>query len=189
VDEPIEAADSPNPLGERPASGLAHGLRWAIKRSFVQYVRGMPDGRGWVGNGALPIGTDEMFFSLDRDNSAPVGAGPASQVWAFAGDVRFTGHFGLLFVRIARPWLHVDGQTATMTVDDPHGDPAAPRVPLVTARLDTLEVRDGTTVCMGVQVRLAEAAVEVFNEVYPAGESFEDFVVQLPSLLSLSNLH
>jgi hypothetical protein len=166
--------------GEPAPSGLAHGLRWAIKRSFLAYVRRMPDGRGWVGEGAVPVGTDEMFFGLDPDNTKTTATGG---VWAFAGDVRFTGHFGMLSVRITRPWLHLDGPTALVTVEDPYGDPAAARLGLVSARVEQVEVREGTQVYLGTDVRLEEAAIGVFNEVYPVGEPFEDFVVQVPLLL------
>lgn len=33
------------------------------------------------------------------------GSSGGSRVWAFRGDVRFSGHFGMLFVRVANPWL------------------------------------------------------------------------------------
>jgi hypothetical protein len=133
-----------------------------------------------------------MFFSYDAEASAgaPAGSGPdgvatseSARVLAFAGDVRFTGHFGMLFVRIARPWLEVEGDVVTVTVEDPHGAAGAPRVPLVTARLERLPDQDGTALLLGHDVRLTESAVDVFNEVYPAGEAFEDFAVQVPCLL------
>jgi hypothetical protein len=162
-----------------PPSGLVHGLRWGIKRSFIEYVQRMPDGRGWVGDGALPIAPNDIFFQFDAPNSAD--SAESAAVLAFTGDVRFTGHYGMLFVRVARPRLHVSGNTAVMTIEDSQGGEQSSRVPLVTAELELIETRDGTEIWGGANVHLSDTAVELFNEVYAAGEPFETFVVQIPA--------
>lgn len=167
--------------GPTPAEGSAivHGLRWGLKRSFLEYVRRMPDGKGWVGNGAVPIAGDEMFFSYDAEQSQPAEAGEPGTVYAFAGDVRFSGHFGMLSVHIVRPWLQVDGDSAVLTIADSDGR----RRPLVRAQLQQVQLAEASpasAIIAGTAVRLDEAGVELFNDVYPAGEPFEDFVIQVP---------
>jgi hypothetical protein len=156
------------------SAGLVHGLRWGIKASFIDYVRRMPDGKGSVGDGAVPVGTGDLFYEYDAEAST------ADAVLAFRGDVRFSGHFGMLFVRIANPRLELDGSSAVLTIDDPDARADAPRVPLVTARMQHVGTRDGTQVWGSDDVALTAEGVALFNEVYPAGEPFEPLVVQVP---------
>lgn len=160
-------------------TGLVHGLRWGIKRSFVDYVRRMPDGRGSVGEGAVPVGTGDLFYEYDAAASGPGGDG--ATVWAFRGDVRFTGHMGMLFVRVAHPRLELrDGGSVVVTIEDPQAQAGAPRVPLVTGTLQHLGTREGTQVWGSDDVVLTAEGVPLFNEVYAEGEPFEQLVVQLP---------
>jgi len=131
------------------------GLRWEIKRSFLRYIARMPDGACSVTDGADPV--DESAFRFE----------PAGDL-RFRGVVRFSGHHGFLFVRIADPELQVDGTRGTLTIA---GEPA--RVPLVTCELSAEP--DGTT--KGTAVRLTAEGAELFNAVYPAGEPFDDFTI------------
>jgi hypothetical protein len=154
-------------------SDLVHGLRWGLKASFVDYVRRMPDGKGSVGDGAVPVGSHDLFYSYDAEASGP-------SVWAFRGDVRFSGHYGMLFVRVAHPRLELDGAAAVLTIEDPHAQEGAARVPLVTATLQQVETRGDTEVWGSNDVALTAAGVQLFNDVYAEGEPFEPLVVQLP---------
>jgi len=137
------------------------GLRWGIKRSFLRYIARMPDGACSVTDGADPV--DESAFRFESAGDL-----------RFRGDVRFSGHHGLLFVRIADPELLVDGTRGTLTVAGDPRDPDGPeRVPLVTFELT--DAGDGTT--NGTVVRLTPHGAELFNSVYPAGEPFDDFTI------------
>lgn len=158
---------------------LGPGLRWGIKASFVDYVRRMPDGKGSVGNGAVPIGAGDLFYSYDAEASTTRDDG--RQIWAFRGDVRFSGHFGMLFVRIAHPRIEVDSAWSVLTIEDPEGREDAPRVPLVTARPRQVPGKDGVVVWVADEVALTAEGVALFNEVYAEGEPFEPLVVQLPA--------
>lgn len=158
------------PPGER----LVHGLRWGIKTTFIEYLRRMPDGRGSVGDGAVPVGTNEIFFEFDPTVEPEVE--PGQTAWAFRGDVRFTGHYGMLFVRIAQPWLVVDSGSATLTIIGPDDI----RVPLVTASLESGGGRSETAIWISSDVRLTAAGVPLFNDVYQEGEPFDHLVVQVP---------
>ena len=167
-----------SPIGQQtePAAAptLVHGLRWGLKASFVDYVRRMPDGRGSVGDGALPVGQGDLFFEFD-------GPLDESRGWSFRGDVRFSGHMGMLFVRIARPQVTLSGDTFTLSVEDPAGVEDAPRLLLVTGTIRRVESPSGTDVWLSEDVRLTAAGAEVFNDAYAEGEPFEPIIVQVPS--------
>ncbi|ONH31642.1 HtaA domain-containing protein [Pseudofrankia asymbiotica] len=170
-------ATTPSP--DAAPKGLVHGLRWGLKRSFIDYVRRMPDGRGSVGDGAVPVGSGDLFYQHDAARSTD-GSSGGPRVWAFRGDVRFSGHFGMLFVRVANPWLEIDGSTAVLSIEDPGARDDAPRVRLVTATLQHLGDRDGTELWGSDDVALTAEGVAIFNDVYAEGEPFEPLMVQLP---------
>ncbi|BCB89801.1 HtaA domain-containing protein [Phytohabitans suffuscus] len=166
---------------EVPSSGgdqPVHGLRWGIKTSFIEYLRRMPGSRGSVGDGAVPVGSHEIFFAFDPTVRPP--AGPDQLAWAFRGDVRFTGHYGMLFVRVASPWVVVSAGSAVLTIAPPREPEDAPRVPLVTATLEPAGRRAGTEAWVSTSVSLTGAGAALFNDVYPEGEPFEPLTLQVP---------
>jgi hypothetical protein len=160
--------------------GIPHGLRWGIKSSFIDYVRRMPDGKGSVGDGAVPVGTGDLFYAYDAEASTQT---DDARVIAFRGDVRFSGHMGMLFVRIAHPRLEIRGEDAVLTIEDPEARPDGPRVPLVRATMVRLDAPPGSgaEIWGAEKVVLTSEGVELFNEVYAEGEPFEPLVVQLPA--------
>ncbi len=155
----------------------AFGLRWGIKRSFVDYVRRMPDGKGWVGDGALPVGTHEVLYGSDVAGRRTAADGAEERFWAFRGDVRFSGHAGMLAVRLAAPVLTLRDGAGDLTVAG-FGDE---RLTLVTLRLTAQPAPEGTQLWHGEDVRLTEAGTELFNEVYAPGEPFEQMTLVLPA--------
>ena len=170
---------------------IPFGLLWGIKRSFVTYVRRMPDGQGSIHDGAVPLGEDTILFPVAEAMGKAAGgaaggvaegaADPApDHTWAFRGDVRFRGHGGMLFVRVAAPLITVRGDTAELSIEDPYARAGADRVPLVTLRLKSGPAPEGAAVWLGSDVRLTEAGSQLFNDVYPAGEPFEQLSVVLP---------
>jgi hypothetical protein len=171
------ATDAPD-AGEIP-----FGLIWGIKRSFVAYVRRMPDGQGSIHDGALPLGEDTILFPAGADAGADAGAlgAGADRAWAFRGDVRFRGHGGMLFVRVAAPVLTLTGDQAQLSIEDPYARADAERVPLVTLTLRPGPAPEGVEVWLGSDVRLTEAGVGLFDDVYAAGEPFEQLSVILPA--------
>jgi hypothetical protein len=170
------AGDGPNSEG----GGIPHGLRWGIKSSFLDYVRRMPDGKGSVGDGAVPVGAGEIFYTYDPDGSARVEDG--ARTLAFRGDVRFSGHYGMLFVRIAHPRLEITGEEAVLTIEDPQARPDGPRVPLVRVLLERVPTpAEAQAEVWGARtVTLTAEGVEMFNDVYAENEPFEPMVIQLP---------
>jgi hypothetical protein len=165
-----------------PPPELRAGLRWGIKTSFVDYVRRMPDGKGWLGEGAVPVGPYEVLFPPLEVGSRTMDDGTVERFWAFRGDVRFSGHAGMLFVQVASPVLtEIDG-AARLTVADPAAPDGPEGLHLVTLRLAREPGPHGYELWRGTDVRLTEAGTALFNDVYPAGEPLEPLTVLLPVL-------
>ena len=167
------------PPGAPTPGDVPFGLLWGIKRSFIAYVRRMPDGQGSIHDGAVPLGEDTILFPPVPD-AGPAAAG-ADRTWAFRGDVRFRGHGGMLFVRVAAPLITVRGDVGELSIEDPYARPEGDRVPLVTLRLEPGPAPEGATVWLGSDVRLTEAGSVLFNDVYQPGEPFEQLSVILPA--------
>lgn len=157
-----------------------YGLRWGIKDSFVAYIGRMPDGKVSVGAGAYHTETGAFAYSPVQSARRTDLDGVEARIWEFAGDVRFGGHFGMLFVRIASPTIAVRGGVGELTVADPYAREEEKRQVLATVRLEPVEADEGLVEWRSNEVRLHESAVEVFNEVYPAGEALEQFSILLP---------
>ncbi|SEO85235.1 HtaA domain-containing protein [Trujillonella endophytica] len=171
-------------MSEQPADGstgeIPFGLLWGIKRSFIAYVRRMPDGQGSIHDGAVPLGDDTLLFPADDATASAAAAPDVDHVWAFRGDIRFKGHGGMLFVRVAAPLITVRGEEADLSIEDPYARADAARVPLVTLRLQPGPAPEGAQVWLGSDVRLTEAGSVLFNDVYQPGEPFEQLSVVLP---------
>lgn len=169
------SSSSANTTGAGEFTVPPHGLRWAIKYSFLGYVARMPDGQAYLGAGVGVTEQNELVFPLDEEETRVPG------VFAFGGDVRFAGHYGMLFVPIARPRVEVHAGRAEMTIADPASKDGGARLRLVEFDLaepehdGDLERRDAT------DVRLAAEAVELFGDVYQAGEPFEPLAITVPT--------
>ncbi|GAA3382689.1 hypothetical protein GCM10020369_05600 [Cryptosporangium minutisporangium] len=156
------------------------GLRWGIKHSFVDYIRRMPDGQGAVSNGARPVGDYEIVYAPEATGHRPGPDGSSERFWLFNGDVRFAGHFGMLSVRIAYPRIVLSGDQAQLDIADPYSNDREQRLFLATLTLTEVPAEDGVERWVGSDVRLAAGGVELFNEVYPAGEKLEDLRIDVP---------
>ncbi|PHV66152.1 HtaA domain-containing protein [Williamsia muralis] len=151
-------------------AGPTLGLRWPIKRTFVNYVRGMTDGKGSATHGASVTGSMEFLYENDPGFSS-------TDEWRFRGDVRFAGHSGLLFVKIADPRITVVGAdgVAELTVVDPYGSDT--RLKLATLRVSPQHRPDGIQMWTGTDVRLSAEGVGLFNDVYQPGEEFDSLEI------------
>ncbi|MCU1482993.1 MAG: hypothetical protein JWQ19_3779 [Subtercola sp.] len=165
-------ADSDNDNDNDPEAGLV----WSIKRSFVDYVTRMHDGRGNVTGGAMPTSGGQIIFSPDpKPRDCPL---DADEMLAFVGDVRFTGHAGLLFVRIANPRVTLRGQRAELDIAHPYKLESTERWPLVDFEVAP-QIMAGRQALVAERVSLRPEAVELFNDVYPAGELFDPIIIAL----------
>jgi len=163
------------------------GLRWLIKRSFLQYVARTSDGQCSTTDGASVVNDNVFLF---ESNSATVSPGNAAVRASFTGDVRFSGHHGFMFVRIADPQIEVTDGIGSLSVIDYLTPEADSRRDLVTFKAQLIESNDEPlAVLVGTDVRLTIEGAELFNDVYPPGEPFEDLEAQLihPTSLSKDN--
>lgn len=147
------------------------GLRWGVKTSFVRYVAALPDGRVSVGRGATPLAGDIALFPPREPAPEP------QESEAFEGEVRFSGHGGLLLVQVAHPSVVIDGASAIVTVADTTEDGTATRLPIARCTLSVPQHSAGLTVRHGTDVRLLASGVAMFNHVYTEGELFDDLTI------------
>lgn len=162
------------------------GLRWAIKRSFLSYLARVPDGRMSATDGATLTDEGEVVWDVAPDLAAAVPPG-ADQVLTFSGDLRFSGHGGLLFVRVADPHIVLSGDTGELSIVETFSQVEGSRLLLVTFRVAHRSYVAGCEVLSADEVRLTDDGTEVFNMVYPAAEPFEPFTVLWPSYPSRSD--
>ena len=155
------------------------GLRWGVKRSFVEYIARMPDGRMSVLEGASLSELNELVWRPDLSGDASEGSAD-ERTYAFKGDVRYGGHGGLLFVQLADPLVTVRGDVGEMTVLDSLSKVEGARLHLVTFIVDGSINADGVDLLTASDVRLTEQGAEVFNAVYAAGEQFEPLTITWP---------
>src|SRR5690242_9253137 len=80
-------------------------LRWAVKESFLDYIRGLSDGAIETFDGCQ---LEHGVFAF-AGNSAGDG-GPS-----FTGGIRFTGFAGMLDVRLVDPMIEGEGVDKTLT--------------------------------------------------------------------------
>lgn len=147
-------------------------LQWGVKQSFLNYLAGLPDGRAAVSPGVTALDDRAVIFPAEPDRVGD--SEPGESVLRFSGEVRFGGHGGLLFVRIADPWLHLRGHEGEMTVSDPFLTEAPGRVALVTFNVPAMT---GPGPWTADEVRLTEAGSDIFNEVYEPRTLFDPLVL------------
>ncbi len=156
-----------------------YGLLWGIKSSFVTYIARMPDGQGSLSDGATTHESDklECFFPpLDRETAQ------AEQTWSFRGDVRFSGHANMLFVRIAHPRLEARGDRTVLTIAPGLPPMRPPGSSWRRCGSNVVRATPDVDVWHGTEVLLTEAGADIFNNVYaPGGEPLEQFTMHVPT--------
>jgi len=155
------------------------GLRWALKRSFLDYIARAPGGRGSLSDGATATELKEIVFEPDlRNPPAPARGGTFR---AFRGTVTFSGHFGMLLVRIANPWITIQEEHGELTVLDPFQREGDARLRLATFDIDGHTIADGFEHWTAADVWLAPEGCMLFNDVYPAAEPLEPLTIIVPA--------
>jgi len=151
------------------------GLHWGIKGSFMDYIAAISDGQALATDGATPTAGNVLVF--EPAPPPPPEPEDADLMLAFRGGVRFSGHSGLLFVRIIDPWISVHGRDAVLTVRDPNKPDSRPRLPLARFTLEPRPASGDIRIWVSKIVELAEEGTALFNDVYPAGEAMEPLAV------------
>lgn len=145
-------------------SGSVGTLRWAVKESFIDYIRGLSDGNIEAFDGA--VWSDGAFVFPGE----AAGDGGVS----FLGGVRFTGFAGMLDVRLVDLMIEGDGPNKTLTALVGPKSIAA-RVAIATIDADhPLRVGENWT----ATPKLTFEGVRIFGDVYQVGAEMAALVVE-----------
>lgn len=148
------------------------GLAWAVKHSFVSYVRSLPDGQIQVADGAATTSDGEFYFPLVNVTQTADGLLSVQ----FGGVVTFTGHHGLLTVELRRPRIDLGVVDNSLFVA---GRPA--EVCLGRLALPKPATRAGVTMWSRVPVSVAREGGAVFGGSYKAGEPLAPLTFRIPT--------
>lgn len=154
------------------------GMRWGVKESFVDYIARAPGGQVSVTEGAGFVAESRQFaFPLLDATRFDVAANAG--VLEFAGDVRFSGHFGFLYLPLTRPRIEVAAGVARLSFVVPDGREGDDE-PVVLAELDwPLPDREDALAWHSTRVRLAPAGAPLFNGSYGVGEPLDAVTIAL----------
>lgn len=138
-------------------------LRWAVKDSFLRYVR------------VIAAGTVECTGTQESPDGAFVWPLQAvvrdadALVLEFEGSVRFVAHGGFLDVDLAAPALRLGAESSELSIATPTG-----RVVIAT-------VADGDGAPSGLLTpRLTAEGGALFGGVYPADTEFAPLMARVP---------
>ena len=148
------------------------GLLWSIKRSFLMYIARLNSGYISAEGGASNYKGSFLFeYPSDASRQDP-------NVLNFRGGVQFTGHHGMLSLKISDPMIKEENGKFTLFVKS-NLNPDKNRA-FVNFTMTELAPKDGFYAFRGEDVRLHESALDLFDNMYEADEQFEDFVLCIP---------
>jgi hypothetical protein len=139
-------------------------LRWAVKESFLDYVRGLSDG------------TIDTFDGCEVEDGVFVFAGESAGDGglSFTGGIQFTGFAGMLDVRLVDPMIEGDGIDTTVTALVGPKSIAA-RVAIATVE-SAGPLRGGAA--WTATPKLTFEGVRVFGDVYQVGTELAPLVLE-----------
>ncbi|MGK6310260.1 HtaA domain-containing protein [Variovorax sp. DT-64] len=143
----------------------AVGLEWGFKESFRDYLARM---RGTVEviEPAETVGNSFFFPFAGRSKMG------SALVLRFGGEVGFTGHGGLLRLRLAHPMLVFDQRSVCFAVTHPQNDGGL----VVIAHL-VPGVAAGP-----IPATLSQAGSDLLMGTYPEGTELDPILLRLPNL-------
>ncbi|NKX53094.1 HtaA domain-containing protein [Arthrobacter mobilis] len=155
------------------------GLTWGVKRSFVNYLTSLPDGDISAAEGASQVAPG-LFNFLPGGGSFDPAAGTG--VLRFRGDVRLSGHYGMMFVQIASPWIEFgpDGGTLTTAIGEPDTE-ASERIALVAFDAAAPQLVAGSLVWPALETRLTREGSDVFNHQYGTNQPMDPLSIRVPA--------
>lgn len=164
----------------KPVAIAAGSLSWGVKQSFRDYVTS-PIAKGAIStSGARSVGGAFVFGQAS--GSTFNGATGTS---AYSGSVRFTGHGGILDLRLANPVVRVESASSATLLLSVNGA----TVPFATLALASASKRtaDGAVTFSGVPAALTPQGAAAFvngeSQFYPAGTALDPltFTIGSPS--------
>ncbi|MFT4052812.1 MAG: HtaA domain-containing protein [Microbacterium sp.] len=142
-------------------------LRWAVKDSFLHYVRDIAAGTTRLSDGARQ--EDDGTFSWPL-----VSATRADDQLrlVFGGSVRFTAHGGFLDVDLRDPRLVLTDHSGSLSIA---GEGAVERVVIA-----SVDPAPGTDAADALIPLLTAAGAELFGGVYTVATAFAPLVARIP---------
>lgn len=156
-----------------PVRSADLGLGWAVKESFVQYVRRSRGSRVWVDGGAAATSTDDFYFPLRAAETV----GDSVVVFYFAGMVGFAAHMGMLSLRVSSPRVEIELSSGAgiLSVEQSDGMRRIAHV-----RLGQPIVDGAVYMWLGAEVALTAVGAELFEANYAAGERMSPLTLRVP---------
>ncbi len=164
------ATASPDPL---PPLGLC----WGIKRSFIDYLAGLPDGAVSAADGAT---VDEAGRFRFAPESADYDAGRGTGVLRFKGDVRLAGHHGMMFVRLLDPWIAFTGGRGILSISTGGGS-GLDRTTVAVLRSGAPRTVDGSLYWEHVDVVISPEGSDLFDGQYAEGQPMDPLFIRIPA--------
>jgi Htaa len=164
------ATTSPDPL---PAPGLS----WGIKRSFIEYINGLPDASVTAADGAAVEETGRFRFTPAlSEYDVESGTG----ILRFRGDLRLSGHHGMMFVRLLDPWIAITGGQGILSISTGE-DAGLDRTAVAVLHTGTpTRESDGSLTWTRVEVAITDEGSELFDGQYAAGQPLDPLSVRVP---------
>ncbi|MFT4259358.1 HtaA domain-containing protein [Microbacterium sp.] len=134
-------------------------LRWAVKDSFIRYVRVIAAGTTQLDDGAAEAADGAFTWPL-----ASASRDDGQLDLRFSGSVRFTAHGGYLDVDLRDPWLLLSGDSGSLSISPAGGDG---RLVIATMNPSAEAAADDALVPL-----LTAAGAELFGSVYATGTAF-----------------
>ena len=131
-----------------------------------------------MSDGATATYQNEVLFPFDP--SVPPRIRASETFLAFAGAITFVAHAGMLWVRIADPWVNITGDRGSLTVQYPETPDSQARIEFASFTVAAHEEFDGQERWTAEQVQLLSSGLTVFGDVYEAGEALEPFTMTVP---------
>jgi hypothetical protein len=150
------------------------GLTWGIKRSFVRYLSFLPDASMSIENGAEA--TNGSFFTFEP-NGAELDPQTGEGTLRFKGEVRMSGHGGMMRLQLLDPWITLGPEGATLLVSTP----GTTGIAVVTFKLPQLEDSAAGFLWQDVPTFLTADGAALFNGQYPVGQEMDPLFIRLPA--------
>lgn len=166
-----------NPASASPDLPPALGLSWGIKRSFIDYITGLPDGSVSATAGATVA---ESFMFCFSPESSDYDVARGTGVLRFRGDVRLGGHHGMLLVRLLDPWISFTSGSGVLSISTGDG---GGHDRTVVGFLSPSKPRDadGLLVWEHVDVVISPEGSELFDGQYAAGQPMDPLIIRVTS--------
>lgn len=164
-----------NPASASPDLLPPLGLSWGIKRSFIDYIGGLPDGSVSATAGATVDARSQFCFS---PGSSDFDAGRGTGVLRFRGDVRLAGHHGMLLVRLLDPWITFASGSGVLSISTGDGG-GQDRTAVAFLSPSKPRAADGSLVWDHVDVVISPEGSELFDGQYAAGQPMDPLTIRV----------